>query len=176
MTTFTTRDVSTAVVPAARDAIWALVSDPATLADLTPLITTIEPSGELWTWQLRGIAALGVSVAPSFTERMRFDAPTLIEYEHTPPPGVKELAGANGTYRLTELDAASTRLEIDITLCADLPLPKFSRRAVEKVMATTMRKTGDAFAQRLYRRLGIDGADWVEHGLQHGPERVRVSA
>lgn len=163
MTTFTSRDVSTAVVPAPRDEIWALVSDPATLAELTPLIETIEPDGDLWTWQLRGITALGVSVAPSFTERMRLDAPSTIEYVHEPPPGTDELAGANGTYRLTELGPDSTRLEIDIALCAELPLPKFARRAVEKVMATTMRRTGDAFAERLYDRLGIDGADWVEH-------------
>ncbi|MAT06616.1 MAG: hypothetical protein CL424_16375 [Acidimicrobiaceae bacterium] len=163
MTTFTSRDVSTAVVPAARDDIWALVSDPATLADLTPLIDSIERSGERWVWQLKGISALGVSIAPSFTERMTFEAPHLIEYEHVPPADSKELAGAHGTYRLVELDPSSTRLEIDITLCADLPLPSLGRRAVEKVMATTMRKTGDAFAARLYERLGIDGADWVEH-------------
>lgn len=163
MTTFTSRDVSTAVVPAPRDDIWAIVSDPATLAELTPLIDTIEPAGDLWTWQLKGISALGVTVAPSFTERMVLDAPARMEYVHEPPAGTNELAGAHGTYDLTELSPTSTRLDIDITLCADLPLPKFSRRAVEKVMATTMRRTGDAFAERLYERLGIDGADWVEH-------------
>lgn len=163
MTTFSSRDVSTAVVPAPRDEIWAIVSDPAALAELTPLIESIEPAGDVWTWQLKGLSALGVSVAPSFTERMYLDAPELMEYVHEPPEGVDELAGAHGTYRLTSISPTSTRLEIDITLCADLPLPKFSRRAVEKVMATTMRRTGDSFAERLYERLGIDGADWVEH-------------
>ena len=163
MTTFTSRDVSTAVVPAPRDEIWAIVSDPAALAELTPMIDSIEPSGDLWTWQLKGISALGVSVAPSFTERMRLDAPELMEYVHEPPEGTNELAGAHGTYRLIEVGPTSTKLEIDITLCADLPLPSFSRRAVEKVMATSMRRTGDAFAQRLYERLGIAGAEWVEH-------------
>ncbi|MCB0966890.1 MAG: SRPBCC family protein [Ilumatobacter sp.] len=163
MTTFTTRDVSMAVVAAPRDDVWALVSDPATLAELTPLIDSIESSGELWCWQLTGVSALGVSITPSFTERMTLDAPSSIEYEHAPPDGSRELAGAHGTYRLVELGPDSTRLEIDITLCADLPLPRFSRRAVEKVMATMMRRTGDAFAERLYERLGIDGADVVEH-------------
>lgn len=163
MTTFTSRDVSTAVVPAPRDEIWAIVSDPAALAELTPLIDSIEPHGDVWTWQLKGISALGVSVAPSFTERMRLDAPASIDYEHEPPEGTSELAGAHGTYQLTELSPESTRLDIDITLCAELPLPAFSRRAVEKVMATTMRRTGDAFASRLYERLGIEGADSVEH-------------
>lgn len=163
MTTFTNRDVSTAVVPAPRDDIWTIVSDPHALAELTPLIDSIEPDGDLWTWQLKGISALGVSVAPSFTERMRLTAPEMIEYVHEPPADTNELAGAHGTYRLTEITPSSTRLEIDITLCADLPLPKFSRRAVERIMATTMRRTGDAFAERLYDRLGIGGADWVEH-------------
>lgn len=163
MTAFSSRDVSTAIVPAARDEIWAIVSDPDALAELTPLIESIRPAGNLWTWQLKGISALGVSVAPSFTERMHLTAPELMEYVHEPPAGTDELAGAHGTYRLTEVSPTSTRLEIDITLCAELPIPKLGRRAVEKVMATTMRRTGDAFAERLYERLGIDGADWVEH-------------
>ena len=75
MTTFTSRDVSTAVVPAPREEIWAIVSDPTALAELTPMIESIEPAGDVWTWQLKGISALGVTVAPSFTERMHLDAP-----------------------------------------------------------------------------------------------------
>ena len=161
MTAFSTRDVSTAVVNASRDDIWALVSHPATLAELTPLIDSIEQSGELWTWQLRGISALGVSIAPSFTERMHLVEPESIEFAHDPPSN--ELAGANGTYRLTEIDASTTELHIDITLCADLPLPGLTRKAVEKVMATMMRRTGDAFAANLYQRLGITGAERIEH-------------
>lgn len=161
MTAFSTRDVSTAVVAVPRAAIWSLVSDPSTLADLTPLIDSIEASGENWTWQLKGISALGVSIAPSFTERMRLVEPESIEFEHDPP--AKELAGAHGTYRLTEIDATTTELHIDITLCADLPLPGLARKAVEKVMATMMRRTGDAFAANLYRRLGVAGAERIEH-------------
>jgi carbon monoxide dehydrogenase subunit G len=161
MTAFSTRDVSTAIVAASRTDIWALVSDPATLAELTPLIDSIERSGERWTWQLRGISALGVSIAPSFTERMRLVEPASIDFVHDPP--TDELAGANGTYRLTEIDATTTELHIDITLCADLPLPGLARKAVEKVMATMMRRTGDAFAANLYERLGIAAAERIEH-------------
>jgi carbon monoxide dehydrogenase subunit G len=161
MTAFSTRDVSSAVVNAPRDDIWALVADPTILAELTPLIDSIEQSGELWTWQLRGISALGVSIAPSFTERMHLVEPASIEFAHDPPSD--ELAGANGTYRLAEIDATTTELRIDITLCVDLPLPGLARRAVEKVMATMMRRTGDAFAANLYQRLGIVGAERTEH-------------
>ena len=161
MTAFSTRDVSTATVAAPRADIWALVSDPSTLAELTPLIDSIERSGELWTWQLRGISALGVSIAPSFTERMQLVEPASIDFRHDPP--TDELAGANGTYQLTEIDATTTELHIDITLCAELPLPGLARTAVEKVMATMMRRTGDAFASNLYDRLGITAADRIVH-------------
>jgi carbon monoxide dehydrogenase subunit G len=163
VTAFSTRDVSTAVVAAPRADIWALVSDPSTLAELTPLIDSIVDDGDRWTWQLRGISALGVSIAPSFTERMQLVEPESIDFRHDPP--THELAGANGTYRLTAIDPGTTELHIDITLCADLPLPGLARKAVEKVMATMMRRTGDAFAANLYARLGIDGAERVEHGV-----------
>jgi hypothetical protein len=41
----------------------------------------------------------------------------------------------------------------------DLPLPKLSRRAVERVMAESMQRAGDRFAENLYRHLDIDPAD-----------------
>jgi carbon monoxide dehydrogenase subunit G len=167
VTAFSTRDISTAVVAAPRADIWALVSDPTTLAELTPLIDSIDQSDDLWTWRLKGISALGVSVAPSFTERMRLVEPASIDFRHDPP--TSELAGAHGTYQLTEIDPASTELHIDITLCADLPLPGLARKAVEKVMATMMRRTGDAFAANLYDRLGIPESDRVERRSMPNP-------
>ena len=154
MATFSSRNVSTATLPVPRGAIWELVSDPDTLAELTPLVASITVAGDRWCWTLAGISALGVSTAPSFTERMNFVRESLIEFDHDPDE--PERAGATGTYRLDALDPSTTRLHIDITLCAELPLPGFSRGAVERVMAATMRRTGDAFAANLYHRLDVD--------------------
>ena len=54
----------------------------------------ITVDGDRWCWHLSGIRALGVEVAPSFTERMTFGAPSRIEFRHDPPPGAVERAGA----------------------------------------------------------------------------------
>lgn len=159
MATFSSRNQSTAVVPAEREAIWAVLSDPEALAELTPLVKAIRADGDLWCWQLSGISALGVSVAPSFTERMTFAEGERIEFSPDPPFG-EQRAGAEGTYRLSDAPKGSTKLAIDITITAELPLPRAARRAVEKVMATTMARTGDRFARNLYVRLGLDPA-WV---------------
>lgn len=159
MATFSSRNQSTAVVPAKRAAIWAVLSDPDALADLTPLVKAITADGDLWCWQLGGISALGVSVSPSFTERMTFTEGERIEFAPDPPFG-EQRAGATGTYLLGDAPDGATRLAIDITITAELPLPRAAKRAVEKVMAATMAKTGDRFARNLYARLGLDPS-WV---------------
>lgn len=160
MATFSSRNQSTAVVPAKREAIWAVLSDPRALAGLTPLVKAITAEGDLWCWQLGGISALGVSVSPSFTERMTFTEGELIEFEPDPPFGPDQRAGAEGTYELSDAPAGGTKLAIDITIRAELPLPRMAKRPVEKVMASTMAKTGDRFARNLYKKLGIKPA-WV---------------
>lgn len=158
MSTFSSRNQSTAIVPAKRQDIWALLSDADSLASLTPLVKGITAEGDEWCWNLAGISALGVTVAPTFTERMTFVEGEQIEFRHD-PPGRNERAGANGTYELSDAPAGATQLYIDITICVELPLPRLSRRAVEGVMATTMAKTGDRFARNLYEKLGLDPAD-----------------
>ncbi|QXC61233.1 SRPBCC family protein [Aquihabitans sp. G128] len=155
MASFSSRNRSTAVVPAPRDAIWKVLSDPGALADLTPLVKAISADGDLWCWQLNGISALGVSVAPAFTERMAFVDGERIDFEPDPPFG-EQRAGATGTYLLSDGPDGGTQLAIDITITAELPLPRAAKRAVEKVMATTMEKTGNRFARNLYERLGLD--------------------
>ena len=156
MTRFESRNVSEADVPSSRQAIWDVLSDPDLLARFTPLIRAIHPDGDLWCWQLSGISALGVEVAPSFSERMKLVDLERIDFRHDPPKGAQERAGADGVYTLEDLGHGVTRLFIDLTIWVDLPLPKLSRRAVERVMAETMDRTGDRFAQNLYRHLGID--------------------
>lgn len=153
---FEARNISIADVPAPRSAIWEVLRSPELLAEMTPLIDSISVDGDDWCWQLGGISALGLEVAPAFTERMTFTPETEIRFAHV---GTGERAGADGVYTLSDNADGTSHLEIDITLRVDLPLPKLSRRAVEGVMRASMKKTGDAFARRLYAHLGIDPAD-----------------
>lgn len=175
MTCFSTRNVSNGDVPVPRSAVWEVLTDPQCLTEMTPLLDGISVDGDRWCWQLSGIRALGIEVAPSFTEQMTFDEPSLITYRHTPPAGETERAGADGVYELTEVGPDRTHLSIDITLRVDLPLPALSRRAVERVMAASIARTGEVFAERLYRHLGVDPAT-VGDGMQSTTHKVRVSA
>lgn len=133
-----------------------MLHDSELLAKLTPLVDRIVANGDRWVWTLAGISGLGLEVAPTFTERMTFLPISRIDFQHEPPPGSNERAGVNGTYQITKVGESASKLRIDLSLCVELPLPGFSRRAVEKVMATTMQRTGDAFARNLYRHLDID--------------------
>lgn len=176
MTCFQTRNVSEGDVPVPRSAVWEVLTDPGCLTEMTPLLDGITVDGDRWCWQLSGIRALGVEVAPSFTERMAFDEPSRITFRHAPPAGQTERAGADGVYELTEVGSDRTHLSIDITLHVDLPLPALSRRAVERVMAASMARTGDVFAERLYRRLGVDPATMGAGMQSHAQQVVRVDA
>jgi carbon monoxide dehydrogenase subunit G len=155
MARFESRNVSTASVAAPRADIWAIVTSPDALAELTPLIDRISADGDRWCWQLKRISALGVHVEPSFTELMTFDDGQRMTFEHQPPPGKSEVAGAHGVYELADRTDGGTDLSVDITIHVELPLPSISRRAVQRVMASMMARTGDKFAENLYARLGI---------------------
>lgn len=155
MTRFESTNVSEADVPAPREKIWSVVTSPECLAELTPLIDRITADGDIWRWQLKSISALGTRLAPSFTEQMSFEDGRRLSYEHRSPAGTNERAGARGTYTLADLPDGGTHLAVDLTLHIELPLPGLSRRAVEQVMATTMARTGQRFADNLYAHLGI---------------------
>ena len=88
--------------------IWDALTDPALLAELTPLVKRIEAKGDRWSWTLAGISGLGIEVAPTFTERMTFVPISRIDYVHEPPPGKSERAGVDGTYLITKVDDHST--------------------------------------------------------------------
>jgi carbon monoxide dehydrogenase subunit G len=145
---------SEAVVAADRQTVWQVLTDPAVLPRLTPLLRHIEADGDVWRWELTSIPVLGVSFSPSFTERMTFHPPELIEYSHQPPPGSRELAGAEGTYELTEVEGG-TRLHIRLEMEVQLPLAKATRPAVRRVMKAVMMRTGERFADNLLRHLGV---------------------
>ena len=156
MATFTSRNISTSIVPVQPERIWDLVSDPTTLAELTPLIKHIKVRGQHWVWALRSIGILGHQIEPTFTELMTLDEDRSIGFRHDPPAGTRERGGANGHYELRAVEGGSTNLSIDISLCVDLPLPHLTHRAVEGVMSTSMQQTGKRFAVNLYKRLGLD--------------------
>lgn len=156
MATFGSRNRSIATVPVSPERIWEVLTDPGLLAELTPLVDHITARGDVWTWQLAGISGLGLEVAPAFTERMTFVPISLIEFRHDPPPGRTERAGVDGTYRITRVEEGSSKLAIDLTMCVELPMPRVAAPVVERIIATTMGRTGDAFSRNLYRHLGLD--------------------
>ena len=136
-----------AVVRADRMAIWKALTDPDLLPRLTPYLAAIEVDGEHWRWEMVRLPVLHVSVAPSFTERMTFVEGERIEFTHD-PPGTTERAGAEGWYRLTDVEEG-TRLEISLDLCVELPLPRAASPGVNRVMQKVMDGMGDRFSRNL---------------------------
>lgn len=157
MTRFEATNRSREVVRADRGEIWATLTDPELLTDLTPLLRRIDTDGDRWVWHMMGISALGVDIAPSFTETMDFTPHERIDFAHTPPDGQAERAGADGVYRLADADHG-THLAITITIHVELPLPRASRGAVERVMRQSMERTGDRFGRNLLDHLGVQAA------------------
>lgn len=154
MTRFTTTVRTDDVLDVDPDLVWQAMKDPDLLARLAPAIAEITPNGDRWCWRLVGINALGVSAAPSFTERMRYDeANRRIEFAHDPPDGKSEAAGATGTYHLIATDEGAY-VGIDLTAHVDLPLPGMTRGAVQKVMERTIVTGGKRFADNLLVHLG----------------------
>ena len=154
MSRFAATTESGAIVPADRLDIWRALTDPVLLPQLTPLLRRIDADGDIWTWHMARISALGVSISPSFTERMTFDDGHRISYTHAPPPDTRERAGAEGWYDLRDT-AEGTKLAISLTLEVDLPLPRSAGPAVRRVMQATMTRMGDKFSANLLHHLGL---------------------
>lgn len=152
MTCFSATHTAQAIVPFERRRVWEVLQQPALLADLTPLVDRIEVDGDLWRWQLSGVSALGLTVAPSFSVRMSFEEMTDIWFRHEPQDGASEQAGADGEYHLRD-HPDGTHLETSLTVRVDLPLPKAARRAVEPVIRATVKRQGDAFGDNLLAHL-----------------------
>lgn len=153
---FSARTISATTVPVASGRLWEILTDPTALAELTPMVRSIEASDSNWLWTLNGIEALGTKIEASFTESMQFTEERQIVFAHDPPPGTNERAAVDGIYDLSPTGPESTDLQVDLTLSVELPLPRLSRHAVERVILTTMRATGQQFAANLYKRLGLD--------------------
>jgi carbon monoxide dehydrogenase subunit G len=155
MTQFKATVKSAADITADREAVWKALTDPDLLAQFTPLLQSIRADGNLWTWTMIRFAALGVTICPSFTERMTFDEGRRIDYTHAPPDGVKERAGAEGSYVLADVPGG-THLEMAMTLRVELPLPRAATPAVQRVMRSTIDRTGQRFWTNLLTHLGAE--------------------
>ena len=168
MTWFSARNISMTTVPVSSDEIWQVLTDPALLAALTPLVRSIEATGSQWQWTLNGIEGLGLKVEAVFTEQMEFTEREQIVFSHDPPEGERERAAVEGVYDVTPVSPTETELKVDLELLVDLPLPRLSRHAVEPVMLSTMRLTGQRFATNLYEHLELDPstASIIEGELQ----------
>lgn len=154
MATFSHTNRSEAVVAADPATIWAALTDPQLLVRLTPLLTGIDADGDVWRWHLTSISALGVGIAPVFTEQMTFTPTRRIAFVHRPPAGVREYTGVEGHYELEPAEHG-THLSVELTMSVELPLPRLSAPAVERVMRVTMARTGDRFSANLLRHLGL---------------------
>ena len=146
------RSVSSASVAVPREDIWAALTDPALLPELTPYLREIEVDGDRWRWHLSRIPVLGMAVAPSFTEVMGFDEPSSITFQHDPSHG-EERAGVDGSYHLSD-GRSGTDLAIDLAIHVDLPFPRLARPAVQTAMKGVVGMMGQRFSSNLVRHLG----------------------
>ena len=155
MTRFSADTKAEAVVTAQRAAIWAALTDPALVAELTPFVRRITEDGDHWRWELSGLKVLGVGVEPAFTELMTYDEPERIEFRHDPPDGERERSGVEGWYELTEVDEG-TRLVTSLEITLDLPLPRASSRAVKAAMGKVVDQMGERFSKGLLAHLDAE--------------------
>ena len=152
MSWFSATSESSGVVAADRSTVWQVLTDPDTLAEITPLLQRIDADGDLWRWHFAQVPLLGLPVTPSFTERMRFQPQERIDYDHAPPPGRSERVGVDGWYTLRDVDQG-THLALALTIRVQLPLARVAAPAVTRVMESVMGRTGDGFASNFERKL-----------------------
>ena len=153
MATFTRTRKDTADVPHPVEAVWGLLVDPDAIARLTPLVSRIAVDDQgRWVWSLQRVPVPGRLLDLSMTQEMTFTPQRRIEFTHTPlEDGAR--AGADGFYGLEPIDDG-TRLTIEITVTARLPLPGLARPAVEATMQQVLTQMGNRFAANMLRELG----------------------
>ena len=156
MGTFSRTRRDTADVPHPVDAVWDLLVDPAAVARLTPLVGSIDVDEHgRWVWCLQRVPVPGRRLDLTMTEEMSFDPKRRIEFTSAPlGDGIR--AGADGHYVLEPLDGA-TRLSIELTVTAQLPLPSLARPAVQATMQQVLNHMGNRFAANMLAELGRRG-------------------
>ena len=143
----------TADVPHPVGAVWDLLADPAAVARLTPLVSSIDvDEQQRWVWSLRGVPIPGHRLDLTMTEEMTFTPQSRIEFTHAELEDSAR-AGADGFYGLEPTDEG-TRLTIELTVTARLPLPGLARPAVEATMQRGLTQMGNRFAANMLRELG----------------------
>ncbi|MFC7490733.1 MULTISPECIES: SRPBCC family protein [unclassified Knoellia] len=154
MATFSATKTSEATVSHPRDLVWDVLTDPATIARLTPMVRSITADGDLWHWQLVRIPVLGQSFELGFTEAMTYDPKSTITFRHAPPRQGKELAGTDGRYDLRDADGeGATRLRIELTVSVELPFPRLARPAIQATMHGVLAAMGAGFARSIEKEL-----------------------
>jgi len=153
MTRFSATTRAEAVVEAPRAEIWAALTDPGLVAELTPFVRSITEDGDHWHWQLSGLKVLGIGIAPAFTELMAYDEPRRIDFRHDPPAGTTERSAVEGWYELEDAERGS-RLVTSLEITLDLPLPRASGRAVKATMNAVIAQMGERFSANLLAHLG----------------------
>ena len=153
MATFTRTRRDTADVPHPVDEVWNLLIDPDAIARLTPLVSKIAVDDQgRWVWALQGVPMPGRRLDLTMTEEMAFTPQSRIEFTHAPlEDGAR--AGADGFYALEPIDEG-TRLTIELTITARLPLPGLARPAVQATMHQVLNQMGNRFATNMLRELG----------------------
>jgi carbon monoxide dehydrogenase subunit G len=142
----------TADVPHPVDAVWDLLVDPDAVARLTPLVSGIAVDHEgRWVWSLRRVPVPGRVLDLTMTEEMTFTPQSRIEFTHAPLEDSAR-AGADGFYALAPV-GEGTRLTIELTVTARLPLPGLARPAVEVAMQQVLTQMGNRFATNMLREL-----------------------
>ena len=152
MATFSATKTSEATVAHPRHLVWDVLTDPATVARLTPMVRSIRATGDLWRWQLARIPVLGQSFELAFTEQMSFDPHTRITFRHAPEG--TERAGTDGRYDLSDgVDDDTTHLRIELSVSVDLPFPRITRPAVQASMHGVLEVMGAGFARSIEKEL-----------------------
>lgn len=145
---------ATAVIDSEQADVWAVLSDPKLVAELTPFVDSITAEADdTWIWSMSGLKVLGVGFAPTFTEHMTWNEPDCIEFSHAPPDGTTERAGVEGWYRLVEVEGG-TELSTKLDVTVDLPIPRLSAGPARATMNQVLARMGDRFAKNLLAHLG----------------------
>ncbi|KGN31529.1 hypothetical protein N802_03940 [Knoellia sinensis KCTC 19936] len=155
MATFSATKTSEAMVDHPRDLVWEVLTDPAAVARLTPMVRSIKATTtgnrELWHWELAKIPVLGKSFELGFTEEMTYDPQTRITFRHAPDR--EELAGTDGRYDLNDAGKDATDLRIELTVTVDLPFPRLAKPAVQASMQGVLTAMGAGFERAIEKEL-----------------------
>jgi carbon monoxide dehydrogenase subunit G len=119
MVWFSTSTTFSGTMTASRDTVWAALADPATVARLTPFVSSIHADGDLWRWEMASLPVLGMAITRASPKRMTFTDRSRIEYTHAPSPGGTERTGVEGACTLTDVEGG-THHAIDLTVHAEL--------------------------------------------------------